>query len=133
MTHTQASANQLIKIAALVVAGIYVYRRFTEGTAEELKASTKIAPLGQFVVAWSVVFFGLSLVAPAAPTLAGNMAFLVMLASILSNGVQVSADLQAGLKRPVAEREALIHPGRGAHHARQSSTVSPLHPETRSA
>lgn len=131
MRHSAASANQLIKLSALVIGGIYLYRRFTEGTAEELKASTKIAPLGQFIVAWSVVFLGLSLIVPASPTLAGNMALLVMLASVLSNGVQVSADLQAGLKKPVKEREEALHPHKGQGH--RSGATSTTHFETRTA
>jgi hypothetical protein len=123
MTHTTGSANSMIKVAALVVAGIYAYRRFTEGTAQELKVSTKITPLGQFVVAWSVVFFGLTLLAGPTPTLAGNMAILVMLGSILANGQQVSKDLQAGLQNPVKEREAL---NKAAHkHGSTSKVVKP--------
>jgi hypothetical protein len=106
----------MIKTAALVVGGVYMFRRFTEGTAEQEKLSRKQTPLGQFVIAWGTVFFALSILAPAAPTLAGNMALLVMIASLLSNGIQVSGDLQAGMKRSLAERQTATRGrGRQAH------------------
>lgn len=98
MVKTGAQANSMIKIAALVVGGVYLYRRFTEGTAAELKVSETIPPLGRFAIGWGVVFFGLSLLAGPWPTLAGDMALLVMIASVLSNGVQVSKDLSKGLQ-----------------------------------
>ncbi len=131
MFKSSAQAHSMIRIAALVVGGTYAYRRFTEGTAEELKASTKIAPIGQFVIAWGVVFFGLSLIAGPLPTLAGNMAILVMLASLLANGVQISKDLKTGMQRSLKEREALAHPHQAPH--RGSGTAGTVLPETRSA
>ncbi len=132
MSHTTASANSMIRLAALAIGGIYLYRRFTEGTAEELKASTTIAPLGQFVIGWGVVFFGLSLLAPAAPTLAGNIALLTVVGSVLTNGTQISKDLSAGLAKPVAEREKLVHPGKAGRGQAAASTLTPTppsHPE----
>jgi hypothetical protein len=104
----------MIKVAALVVGGTYAFRRFTEGTAEQEKRSRKIAPLGQFVIAWGVVFFALSIMAPAAPSAAGNMALLVMIASLLANGVEVSRDLRAGMNRSLAERDSMLA-GQAAH------------------
>lgn len=96
---TAEQANSMIKVSALVVGGVYLYRRLTEGSAEELKASTTVAPLGRFVVAWGVVFLSLSVLAGPSPTLAGSLALLVMLASLLANGVQVSKDVHAALTR----------------------------------
>jgi hypothetical protein len=122
---TVDGANSAIKASALVVGGVYVYRRLTEGTAEELKASTQIAPLGNFLLGWGVVFLTLSLLAPAAPGTAGHMALLLMLASLLANGIQVSKDLQAGLKKPLAEREKLLHPNRRRGAGRRGGTVAP--------
>lgn len=99
MPHTTDQANSTIKTAALVVAGIYLYRRFTEGPASELKASETVTPLGRFIVAWGVVFFGLSVLAGPFPRGAGDLAILLMLGSLLSNGVQISKDLNKGLER----------------------------------
>jgi hypothetical protein len=129
----------MIKLAALVVGGVYVFRRFTEGTAEQEKRSTKIAPLGQFVIAWGTVFLVLSIAAPATPTLAGNMALLLMVASLLSNGIQVSADLKAGMNRSLKERQAAIKQSRGFNPpglrgpvGRETSTTNPEPLEVRS-
>lgn len=123
---TQAQADSTIKIAALVVGGIYAYRRFSETlSGEEAKADSKLTPLGQFIIGWSVVFLVLSLLAPASPTLAGNMALLVMIAALLSNGTQIAADLKLGLNRSKEEQEAL-HPKRGR---KSSATIA--QPETR--
>lgn len=141
MHHTPESANSMIKIGALLVGGIYAFRRFTEGTAEQEKRSTKLAPLGQFVIAWGTVFLVLSIIAPAAPTLAGNMALLLVVASLLSNGVQASKDIKAGMNRSLKERNAAL-PHRGAHRRGAASRPSageeastetePLLPEVRS-
>ncbi|HEX3561818.1 MAG TPA: hypothetical protein VHU24_03180 [Solirubrobacterales bacterium] len=109
MTRSTAQANSAIKVAALVVAGIYLYRRFTEGTAEELKASTTVTPLPRFLIGWSVVFFGLSVVAGPFPGAAGDLAILLALGSLLTNGVQVSKDLNKGLgattRKPTAQAQ----------------------------
>lgn len=98
LTENTQQANSTVKVAALVVAGIYLYRRFTEGTAEELKASKKIPPLGRFAVGWGVVFFALSIAAGPAPGFAGDAAILLVLGSLLTNGVEVSKDLSKGLE-----------------------------------
>ena len=127
---TSESANSTIKAAALVVGGIYVYRRFTEGTAEELKASTKIAPLGQFILGWGVVFLTLSILADPLPSLAGHTALLLMLASLLANGIEVSKDLQAGLRKPREEREKLLRPKHPQNQRRSGASLNPtLQPE----
>jgi hypothetical protein len=82
-----------VKISALTVGGIYAYRRFTEGTAAQLKASRQIPPLAQFVVAWSVIYFALSMAVGPAPTLAGTFAIFIAIAFLLSNGIEISKDL----------------------------------------
>ncbi len=106
MTKSTAQASSAIKIAAMVVAGVYLYRRFTEGTAEELKASEKITPLGRWLVGWGVVFFGLSVAAGPFPGAAGDMAILLALGSVLTNGVQISKDLNKGLETNTAKAGA---------------------------
>lgn len=97
MGRSTAQAESAIKVCALIVAGIYLYRRFTEGTAEELKASKTITPLGRFVVGWGVVFFGLSALAGPFPGAAGDLAILLAIGSLLTNGIEISKDLNAGL------------------------------------
>lgn len=102
-TRSTEQANSAIKVAALVVAAVYLYRRFTEGTAEELKASQKVTPLGRWVIGWSVVFFGLSVAAGPFPGAAGDLAILLALGSVLSNGLEISKDLNAALGKPPAK------------------------------
>lgn len=104
-----------MRIAALVVGGAYLFRRFTEGSAEEEKVSTSLPPLGQFLVAWSVIFFFLSLGAGPAPALSAYMAVLVMIATLLANGGAVAKDLQAGLKAPAKERALLLRKQHSGH------------------
>lgn len=130
MTHTTEAANSIIKTAALVVAGIYLFRRFTEPTAVENGRAHQVAPLGRFIVAWSVVFFGLSLIAGPVPTLAGNMAILVALAAVLSNGVQISEDLQKGLGNTTAKKPTA---GSGGKAAPAPSVTTPIPPPLESS
>jgi len=133
MTKSTAQANSAIKIAAMVVAGVYLYRRFTEGTAEELKASEKITPLGRWLVGWGVVFFGLSVAAGPFPGAAGDMAILLALGSLLTNGVQVSKDLNKGLESNSAKARARTKataPAK-ASTAQETNTNTPF--ETRTA
>lgn len=103
----EAKADSTIKVAALVVGGVYLYRRFTEGTAEELKASETVAPLGRFIIGWGVVFFTLSVLAGYWPALAGELAILLMITTLLINGSQIAKDITAGLgKRHTKEKGA---------------------------
>lgn len=111
---TTAQANSTIKVSALVVGGVYLYRRFTEGTAEELKASETVTPLGRFIIGWGVVFFGLSVLAGPLPGGAGNLAILLVLGTLLTNGVQVSKDLNKGLGRERGKVDGPPAPHTGA-------------------
>ncbi len=106
MTRSTEQANSAIKAAALIVAAVYLYRRFTEGTAEETKASSTVTPLGRFIVGWSVVFFGLSVAAGPFPGAAGDLAILLALGTVLTNGLQISKDLNQGLGQAKAAAPA---------------------------
>lgn len=116
MHRTTEQANSLIKVTAMVVAGLYLYRRFTEAASGEAqlpagKGGPPLTPqaqretvahalpsLGRFVIGWGVVFVVLSIAAGPYPTLAGNMALLLMIASLIANGQAVSKDLGKGLE-----------------------------------
>ncbi len=89
-----AQANSAIKLSALVVGGIYLYRHFAPSPSPQTRQPS---PLGRFIVAWSVLYFGLSLAAGPAPGVAGPTAVLVACASLLANGIEVSKDLRHGL------------------------------------
>jgi hypothetical protein len=126
-SYTSAEAESMIKVSALIVGAIYLYRRFTEPSSEELlrqlpqlqpqgplrKPSPQLrrfaegkqmVPLGSFLLGWGFLYLSLSAVAPSWPGFAGNTALMVLVASLLANGVAVSRDLQSGLQTPVAER-----------------------------
>jgi hypothetical protein len=128
LTKNTQQANSTVKVAALIVAGIYLYRRFTEGTAEELKASKTIPSLGRFAVGWSVVFFGLSVAAGPAPGFAGDAAILLVLGSLLTNGVEVSKDLSKGLEKARKPKEPTAaerrqHEGKAPTSAQANSLI----------
>jgi hypothetical protein len=153
---TTEQANSLIKTAAMVVAGLYLYRRFTENTAEESAAlvgppgmlgpthgsvpthpevavpASGVTPLGRFVVGWGVVFVVLSVAAGPYPTLAGNMALLLMIASLIANGSAVSKDLGKGLQSAKQGKQPKGEASRGHAHAAPGSVVAPPIPEVRS-
>ncbi len=110
--NTTAQANSAIKVSALIVGGVYLYRRFTEGTASELKASETVTPLGRFLVGWGVVFFSLSALAGPFPGVAGELAILLVLGTLLTNGVQISKDLNKGLRQGKSSYQKGIEEGR---------------------
>jgi hypothetical protein len=116
-----------------VVAAVYLYRRFTEGTAEELKASEKVTPLGRWLIGWSVVFFGLSVAAGPFPGGAGDLAILLALGSLLTNGVQISKDLNKGLEVNSAKKKPTTQAQHG-HPTTSTENATPANPfETRTA
>lgn len=123
---TEGKAQDLVNGAALIVSAIYFYRKLIEpavgaagssagpdatekptagephtvaGAAAQLLGQGEVASTGRFVVGWGFTFLTLSLMAPAAPELAGAFAALVALGSILGNGTQLASDLEVQLNR----------------------------------
>lgn len=109
---TEGQARDAINGAALVVAGVYFYRKLIEpqqttkgkkqpssisGAAGQLIGVGPLASTGRFIVGFGFVFLVLSLAEGASPALAGNFAILVALGAVLGNGVQVTKDLQTQL------------------------------------
>jgi hypothetical protein len=87
-----------VKISALVVAGVYLFRRFTEDVPERVThPQNQVAPLGRFILAFSILYLSLSIAVGPAPTLAAAMAILIMVAVLLANGISVTQDLREGL------------------------------------
>lgn len=95
-------AQNTIKVAALVVGGVYLYRRFTEGSAVE-NGGHQVTPLGRWLVGWGVVFFSLSVISGYWPGLAGELAVLIMITTLITNGVQIAGDLHKGLGKAPAK------------------------------
>lgn len=108
---TVEEAQGAVTLSALVVAGVYGYRRLAEGNTNQAStltsktAAKQLAGLGgtpaasHFVVGFGVVYILLSIVAQAAPTLGGLMAILIAVGDLLTNGVQVTKDITGALNR----------------------------------
>ena len=71
-------ARKWVVISALMVAGVWGYRRWQEGPAGILK-------FPEFITGWGAVYFGLAMIAEAAPRFAGSFALLIMTGDILQN------------------------------------------------
>lgn len=105
---TQQGAERAVTISALIVAGVYIYRRLTEGAGPVAKTG-KLAqltgqgsppPAGTFITAWGFAFLVISIVASAAPGLGGSFAILVAVGDLLGNGQQVAKDVNSKLGTP---------------------------------
>ena len=83
-----ASARKWVVISALVVAGIWGYRRFREGPLAVLQ-------FPEFITAWGAVYFTLAMITEAAPRFGGSFSILIMFADILQNAKP--GDKQHGL------------------------------------
>lgn len=102
---TSAGAEKAITVSALLVAGVYAYRRLTEGSAPATGSKTaqllgqgSPPSIGTFITAWGLVYLFISVAASAAPSFGGSFAVLVAVGDILTNGSQVFADVNHKLK-----------------------------------
>lgn len=113
MTKTQS--NEAIIISALLVAGIYGYRRATEGAKAKSEApkpkakgaspkqlaqpftGEEIAPLGRFITGWGFAYLVISVMGAASPGLGGWFAILLGTGSVLGNGLAITKDLNTAL------------------------------------
>ena len=73
-----ASARKWVVISALVVAGIWGYRRYREGPLSVLQ-------FPEFIAAWGAVYFTLAMITEAAPRFGGSFSILIMVADVLQN------------------------------------------------
>lgn len=92
------AAERWVTTSALIVAGIYAYRRLTEPTstpvtAKQLAGSGPPPPLGTFATAWGFTFLVIAIMAEAAPGLGGAFAILIATADTLTNAQSVLADV----------------------------------------
>lgn len=93
-------ADRAITTSALLVAGIYTYRRLTEGAgspsgskAAQLLGRGSPPSIGVFITAWGTAFLVMAIVAQASPGLGGSFAILTAVADLMSNGQQLAADI----------------------------------------
>lgn len=125
---TRSGAEQTVTVSALIVAGVYTYRRLTEGSGKapaggkvrQLLGQGSPPSVGAFITAWGAAFLVISAIAAASPTLGGSLALLVATADLLNNTQQVSADIAGKLgttpqqrKLTAAKAQANIPAGAG--------------------
>ena len=106
---TRSGAERAITVSALIVVGIYTYRRLTEGSSPAPVSGSKLKQLagegtppsvGPFITAWGLTFLVISIIASFAPGLGGAFAILVATADALGNTTQVAADVNAKIGAP---------------------------------
>lgn len=114
-TMTAAQSRDAVNGAALVVAGLYFYRKLLEPTiADSASAKSKsqvqpktlpgaalqvvgvgpLASTGRFIVGFGVTFLVLSLAEGVSSDLAGYFAILIALGALLGNGSQAAEDIK---------------------------------------
>lgn len=107
---TKEQAETAITASALVVGGIYSYRKLIEpatgtrpskGAVKDVVGLGQVPPIGRFVTGWGVTFLVLSVLARVSPGLGGSLAVLVATGDLLTNGTALAADVQKGLNGSV--------------------------------
>lgn len=101
---TAQGADRAITTSALIVAGIYTYRRLTEGTgspkgskAAQLLGQGSPPSIGVFITAWGTAFLIMAIMAQASPGLGGAFAITTAVADVFSNGQQLATDINGKL------------------------------------
>lgn len=94
----QDTAERWVTISALVVAGIYAYRRLTEAAAapvtlKKLVGVGELPPLGSFATAGGFTFLVVAIITEAAPGLGAGFAILIATSDFLTNSASVFADV----------------------------------------
>lgn len=95
-----STAERWVVISALVVAGVYGYRRLVEpvesGNIKNIVGIGNPVPLGQFATAWGFAYLVIAIMASANPGLGGSFAILVMAGDLLTNTPSITKDVAKG-------------------------------------
>ena len=100
---SKRGSERAVVISALVVFAIYFYRHLTEGTTQRNGGTSQLlgigtpANVGRFLTAWGAIFFGISILAEAAPSLGGSFAILVATGDVLTNAQDVIKQVNKGV------------------------------------
>ena len=93
----KGTAERWVVISALVVAGIYGYRRVVEpaekGNLKNILGQGNPVPIGQFVTAWGFCYLVIAIMAEASPGLGGAFAILIGVSDLLTNGPALFGDI----------------------------------------
>jgi hypothetical protein len=104
---TDNQAERWVTVSALVVAGVYAYRRLTETpgqppvTVKELAGVGELPPLGAWATAWGFTFLVVAVIATAAPELGAAFAILIATGDLLTNAQSIFKDVGAQQKTGV--------------------------------
>ena len=96
---TDSQAEKWVVSSALVVAGIYAYRRLTETpgqppvTAKQIAGVGELPPLGPWTTAWGFTFLVVALMATAAPEVGAAFAVLIAVGDLMTNAQSIMADV----------------------------------------
>lgn len=139
---TEGGARDAVNGAAIVLAGLYFYRKLLEpamnegakpaqpktlkGAAGQIVGIGPLAPMGRFIVGFGFVFLTLSMLEGASPDLAGWFALLIAATAVLGNGVAVAEDLAGQLNAGKPKKGGAAASGRaGTLQWPASHTASP--------
>lgn len=113
---TREQAETAVAGSALIVAGIYAYRKLVEpsvtptnktkgGRVAQALGYGPPPPIGRFITGWGFTFLIVALMAQASPNFGGSFAILVAVGDVIGNGVALADDVKAGLGegKPVVE------------------------------
>jgi hypothetical protein len=98
---TDSQAEKWVITSALIVAGVYGYRRLTETptappvTLKELAGAGQLPPLGAWATAWGFTFLVVSIIATAAPELGAAFAILIATGDLMTNAQSIFKDIGA--------------------------------------
>jgi hypothetical protein len=85
----ESQAQTAVSVSAVLVAGMYAYRKLTE--------SKSSSSTGHFVIGYAFTFLTLAVIAQAAPAVGGTLAVLVATGDLLTNGTALFKDLNGAL------------------------------------
>lgn len=117
---TSEDSDTAVITSALVMSGMYLYRRLTEqigekdkrkpdsakSVAEGVLGRGELLPTGTWVVGMGVTFIFISILNSASPNAGGYAAILVATTSFLANGEALFEDLKTSSKSSLAKSEA---------------------------
>jgi hypothetical protein len=149
---TPAQGETAVTTSALVVTGLYAYRKATEtitkapsghNVGAPLKGGLKgyveaplglgeLAPLGEWATGMGVTFIFLSIAASVNSTFGGSFAILVAVGAVLTNGQAVLQDIGHGLGSSTTPSKGTAAPekpeGRKAREGMEPLLVASNHP-----
>lgn len=102
MSMNKEQAENAVIVSALIVGGIYMYRKLTEQAIPNNSKIKAVPPVGRFVTGWGVAFLVISAMAEASPGFGGAFALLVAAGDVMYNGTALASDINHKLSQPKA-------------------------------